>query len=68
MTELFENVRPGVKSAADIAWKIAALFNSPLTSVNFIDNVIKFYQHQLTDEEVEFLQFYFSLQMEMMKK
>lgn len=68
MIELYENISDELRKTAEIAWKIAMLQRDPLTAASFLDNVTKYYQHLLTEEEVDFLNFFFQMKMEMMKK
>lgn len=67
MTELFNNVRDDVKTTAEYAWKIAMMQNNPATAADFLNNVTNFCKVYYTEEEIEFLQFYFNMQMEMIK-
>ena len=67
MTELYTNVRDEVKTAAECAWKVAIAMKNPVDSATFLDNVTNFFKSQYTEEEIEFLQFYFNMQMELMK-
>jgi len=68
MTELYPNINDEIRSLAETAWTVAKVQKTPLDAAQFLDNVTKYYGNKLTDEEVEFLQFYFDIQMEMMKE
>ena len=68
MNELFANIKEEVKLTAEQAWQIALAFNDPMSAANFLDCVIKSFEFLYTEEEIEFLRFYFKMQMEMMKK
>ena len=68
MTEIYENVSDSAKEIASIAWKIAIALNNPASAANFLNSVTEYYRNSLTEEEVEFLQFYFNMKMEMMKE
>ena len=68
MTEIYSNIRDEVKTIAELSWKIAVALNNPLDAANFLNNVTNFYRNSYTEEEIEFLQFYFNMQMEMMKQ
>lgn len=68
MTEIFTNVRDEVKKTAAFAWKVALAQNNAIKMVNFLHNFTEYYKHFYTEEEIEFLQFYFNAQMEMMKE
>ena len=68
MQEIFENVKDSVKQVAEFAWNVAIAQPDPIKAANFLDNVTRYYKNFLTEEEVEFLQFYFNMKMEMMKE
>ena len=64
MTELFPDVSEKVRGNAEIAWKLAQTFHDPLTVAKFLND---YTEAAPTDEERDFLHFYFNLQMELMK-
>lgn len=68
MNEIYGNVGKVVKNIAESAWKLASIQTDPVAASNFLDNVTKYYSHILTEEEIGFLQFYFNMQLEMMKE
>ena len=68
MQEIFENVSDTTKELAETAWKLALSQKDPMRAAKFLNNVIGYYQHVLSEEEIEFLQFYFNMKMEMMKE
>ena len=68
MTEIYENVSDNAKQIADFAWQIAIVLKDPVKAANFLNSVTEYYRNSLTEEEVEFLQFYFNMKMEMMKE
>ena len=68
MQELFENVRDEVKSVAKTAWNLALVQPDSLQAANFLNAITNYYKHIYTEEEIEFLQFYFNMKMEMMKE
>lgn len=68
MQEIFKDVRDEVKSIAETAWTVALAQSTPLEAAKFLDNVTNFYKNYYTEEEIEFLRFYFRLQTEMMDK
>ena len=68
MTEIYANVRDDVKRIGEFAWKVALAQSNPADAANFLNNVTNYYKHYYTEEEIEFLQFYFHTQMEMMKQ
>lgn len=67
MTEIFENIRQEVKETARIAWNLAVKYTDPSKAAEFLNTVTNYYKNLYTEEEIEFLQFYFKMQMEMMK-
>ena len=66
MNEIYKNVSDSAKEIASIAWQVAIALNNPASAADFLHNVTEFYRNSLTEEEVEFLQFYFNMKMEMM--
>ena len=68
MTEIYENIKEEIKQLAETSWNIAMEQKTPANAANFLNNVLSFYEHQLTEEEYEFLQFYFKVRMEMIKR
>ena len=68
MTEIFENVSKVAKDVAETAWKLAEIQPDPVAASNLLNNVTQYYSHILTEEEIEFLQFYFNMKLEMMKE
>ena len=68
MNEIFTNVSDNAKRIAEIAWDITMAQKTPLAAAEFLHNVTEYYQHTLTEEEVDFLRFYFNMRMEMMKE
>ena len=68
MMELYTNIKQEIKDTAESIWNIAMSYNDPLQIANFLNTIIEYYKHIYTEEEVEFLQFYFQMRMEMMKK
>jgi hypothetical protein len=68
MTELFTNVSKVAKDIAELSWKLASVQKNPLNAANFLDNVTNYYSNLLTEDEIEYLRFYFNMKLEMMKK
>ena len=66
MTEIFSNISTTVKEIAKTAWSVAMAQKNPVAAADFLNTVTNYYSNILTDEEVDFLRFYFQLQMEMM--
>ena len=67
MTEIYDNISEETKEIARLAWKVAIAQNNPADAANFLSNITEYYRNSLSEEEIEFLQFYFKMQMEMMK-
>ncbi len=68
MTEIYDNISEETKEIARLAWKVAIAQNNPASAADFLNNVTEYYRNSLTEEEIEFLRFYFKMQMEMMKE
>lgn len=68
MVEIFANISDEVKRKAEIMWKIAISQSMPYAAADFLNEATEYYRNKWTDEEIDFLQFYFYTQMEMMKK
>lgn len=68
MTEIFDNISDETKEIAQLAWTIAMAQNNPATAASFLNSVTEYYRNILTEVEVEFLQFYFNMRMEMIKQ
>ena len=67
MTEIFSEVRDEVKDAAKTAWNLALAQKNPAKAAKFLNDIISYYSKIYTEEEINFLHFYFSMQMEMNK-
>ena len=67
MTEMFENISQDVKDVAEFSWNLATAKNSLPEILEVLDTVTSYYRTFGKPEEVEFLQFYFNMRMEMMK-
>ena len=67
MTEIFTNINNDIKNKADIIWKLTLGQKNPVSASYFLNNIINYYRNKLTEEEINFLQFYIQMQMEMMK-
>ena len=68
MLELFSHIRQEVKDVAEGAWHLAISQNTPDKAAELLSTVVEYYKVIWTKEEVDFLQFYFQMQMEMMNK
>lgn len=67
MLEIFNNIRPVVKHTAETAWQIALLQSNPVKAANFLNNIIDYYIGIFSEDELDFLRFYFNMKMENMK-
>ena len=67
MTEIFKNISSEVRDTAKTAWEIAIAQKNPILAAEFLNSVTELYRNYYTEEEIEFLQFYFQTQMEMIK-
>lgn len=61
MIEIFSDIKEEVKRAAEVAWLIASKSSNPATAATFLDTVTNYYKNTLSQEESEYLQFYFNL-------
>ena len=69
MTELFDHIRQEVKDTAAGAWDLTISQHTPVEAAKLLNSVVEYYKLIWTEEEVEFLQFYFQMKiMEMMKE
>lgn len=68
MTEIFKNISTDVKAYAKSAWSLALAQKDPAKAADFLNIATNYYEAIGTPEEVEFLRFYFNMQMEMMKE
>ena len=69
MIELFSHIRQEVKDTAEGAWNLTIAQNTPAQAAELLNSVVEYYKLLWTEEEVEFLQFYFKMKMmEMMKE
>ena len=69
MTELFTHISQEVKDTAKGAWELTMEQNEPMQAAELLNAVVEYYKLIWTEEEVEFLQFYFKMKMrEMMKE
>ena len=68
MTEIFDQIRDEVKNTAEFAWRVAMALKNPVESAKFLNNVTNYFKSSSTEEEIDFLRFYFNMKMEMMKE
>lgn len=68
MEEIFKNVSDKVKGIASTVWSLAMAQDNPIKAAEFLNTVTNYYDKMLTDEEIDFLRFYFNMKMEAMKE
>lgn len=68
MIEIFADISDDVKQKAEIMWKMALSQPNPVKAAELLNILTEYYRKRWTEEEVDFLQFYFQTQMEMNKK
>lgn len=68
MQEIFNNISNEIKQIAEISWRLAVSQHNPINAAKFLDNVTNYYESMLTEEEIEFLRFYFNMKMEAIKE
>ena len=67
MIELFPTISNKIKEEAENIWNISRQMN-PVEAAKFLDIYTNIFNISHTEEETDFLRFYFNLQMEMMKE
>ena len=68
MTEIFQDINNEVKETAEALWNMALKLNDSLIAAKFLNNATNYYSNIYTEKEIEFLRFYFNMQLEMMKE
>ena len=68
MVEIFDNISQEVKDAAEAAWNFIISLHTPAEAAELLNVIVEYYKLKWTKEEVDFLQFYFRTQMEMINK
>ena len=68
MIEIFTNISDDVKQKAEIMWKMALWQPNPVKAAELLNILTEYYRKRWTEEEVDFLRFYFQTQMEMNEK
>lgn len=68
MQEIFENISDELKKKAEMIWLFTISQKTPIEAANFLNTVINYYETILNEEEMNFLRFYFNMQLEMMKE
>jgi hypothetical protein len=67
MIELFPNISEEIRQHAADTWELTKTM-SAVNAANFLDIYTNIFSLNHTEEETDFLRFYFNLQMEMMKE
>ena len=67
MTELFTDISDKVKQRAEFIWRMTLTYDNALEAAKFLNQMTEYHRKIYTDEEMDFLQFYFQMQMEMNK-
>lgn len=67
MEELYPNIRAEVKEVAQVAWNLALMQRETSKVAKFLHTVTEYYKQLFSQEEIEFLQFYFNMKLEMEK-
>ena len=65
MTEIFENISDDVKNKAEVIWRIAIAQPDALAAAEYLHGMTEYFKNKWTEEEVDFLRFYFNMKMEM---
>lgn len=65
MVEIYEDIRQEVKDTAAAIWEMTIAQNTPTEAAKLLNTIVNYYKLIWTDKEVEFLQFYFKMRMEM---
>lgn len=67
MIEIFADISDNVKKTAEVIWNMAILKSTPLEAATYLNDMTEHYREIWTEEEVDFLRFYFQTRMEMIK-
>ena len=67
MIELYSDINENVRNDAVRFWQTAINMPKPKDAAKFLNDSIKQYREMHTEAEVDFLDFYFQMQMEMVK-
>ena len=63
MIEIYKNISKTVKQTAEAGWNFAINQSNPANAAETLDNIVKYYSHLYTEEEIEYLKFYFKMKM-----
>lgn len=64
MTEIFTNINQNTKELAEVLWMIAQAQPTPIAALNYINSNLNYCRNFLSNEEMDFLEFYFNMKME----
>lgn len=68
MTELFKDISDEMKGIAETAWIIAMNKKTPMEAVQFLSDIVEYHKTLMRPQkDIDFLNFYFIMKMEMMK-
>ena len=67
MIEIFANISDEVKQLAEFLWNNALSRENPIVAGEFLSSSVKLLENSLSEEEIEFIDFYIKMQMEKMK-
>ena len=67
MVEIYSDIKEEVRLFAQNAWRVSLTMNSPKESAEFLTNCLVLAEQEYTEEEINFIKFYFQTQMEMVK-
>ena len=68
MIEIFVDIPSNVRKFAEVSWNIATAHGKkPKDAATFLQNCLDIAKQNYTEEEVNFVDFYFRTQMEMVK-
>ena len=68
MIEIFADISDDIKQKAEAAWNEAINKHNPIAAASYLSDITESYRETWTEEEIEFLQFYFQMRMEMIKQ
>ena len=67
MVEIFRDINEITKEAAALIWELALTKRNPVEMADFLNEKTNEFRKIVTEQDIEFLQFYFKMKMEEMK-
>ena len=67
MVELYSDISQDIREEAKALWLIALAQKDAKEAAKYLNNAVEVFRQTHTEEEVDFIQFYFETQMEMRK-